>query len=185
MAHGGWPRARGAGFLLALIAVGACGGAPGTERGAASRALAIGEPVPTYNAATLAGDSVRVGVAGAPLTLVNVWATWCTSCREEMADLETLHRDFAPRGLRVVAVSIDAGSAARVRKFVEREGLTFAVVHDPEARIQGSYQVVGVPSTYLVGTDGRLLWRQIGGIHGATKNVRAVVDQALQADAVR
>jgi peroxiredoxin len=100
--------------------------------------------VPTYAAPTLAGDTVRV-TAGGPLTLVNVWATWCTSCREEMADLEAMQRDYGPRGLRVVAVSVDEGSVERVRRFVEREKLTMPIAHDPEGRIQRLYSVVGVP----------------------------------------
>jgi peroxiredoxin len=165
--------------LLSLLV--ACGGsAPAADQGATVRPTAIGAQVPAYSAITLRGDSVRVGGAE-PLTMVNVWATWCTSCGEEMADLEALHREFADRGLRIVAVSIDAGSSARVQRFVERERLTFPVAHDPEARIQRLYNVVGVPSTYLVGRDGRLLWQQVGGIHGAVKKVRAEVERAVGA----
>jgi cytochrome c biogenesis protein CcmG/thiol:disulfide interchange protein DsbE len=159
-------------LVAAMALLAACGRATAD----AARPMAVGDAVRAYDAATLRGDTVRVGGAG-PLTLVNVWATWCTSCREEMADLEALHTEFAPRGLRVVAVSIDAGSPARVQRFVDRQRLSFVVAHDPEARIQKLYDVVGVPSSYLIGSDGRLLWQQVGGIHGAVKNVRAEVER--------
>jgi peroxiredoxin len=164
------------------LALAGCRGADGArdERTAASAAPppAVGQPMPEYRAVTLTGDSVRIGGPGrGPLTFVNVWATWCTSCREEMADLEVLHRELAGRGLHVVAVSVDAGPTARMRRFVEREQLTLPMVHDPEARIQRTYGVVGIPSSYLVGPDGRLLWQQVGGIHGATRQVREVVQR--------
>jgi cytochrome c biogenesis protein CcmG, thiol:disulfide interchange protein DsbE len=154
----------------------ACG--RGDRSDEAFRPLAVGEQVPPYRATTLAGDTVRVN-AGQPVTLVNVWATWCTSCREEMQDLEAMQRDFAPRGLRILAVSVDNGNGVRVRRFVESERLTFPVAHDPEGRVQQLYQTVGVPESYLIGRDGKLLWRQAGGLHGHTAEARASVERAL------
>jgi uncharacterized protein (DUF1684 family)/thiol-disulfide isomerase/thioredoxin len=133
-----------------------------------------------YRATALSGAPVALGGAGGPLTLVNVWATWCTSCREEMQDLSAIHHDYAPRGLRVVAVSVDAGSETLVRRFVQREQLPFPVVHDQLGTIQKQYGIVGVPTSYLIGADGRLLWQQVGGVHGNLPAVRAEVEQALR-----
>jgi cytochrome c biogenesis protein CcmG, thiol:disulfide interchange protein DsbE len=163
-----------AGVLVALAT--ACS-AP--ARDAAFRPLRIGDPVPAYAVRTLAGDSMRVG-AGTPV-LLNVWATWCTSCREEMADLAALERAYASRGVRVLAVSVDAGDGMRVRRFVEAEGLPFAVAHDPAGVVQRAFQAVGVPETYLVSGDGRLLWVQRGGLHGAPAAVRATLDSVVAA----
>jgi len=138
--------------------------------------------LPAYRATALSGASVELGGhgSGAPVTLVNVWATWCTSCREEMQDLAAIDRDYAPRGLRVVAVSVDAGSETLVRRFVQREALTYPVVHDQAGTIQRQYNVVGVPTSYLIGTDGRVVWQQVGGIHGNVPKVRAEVERALR-----
>jgi cytochrome c biogenesis protein CcmG, thiol:disulfide interchange protein DsbE len=157
-------------------ALAACSSPPNDED--AYRPLAVGDTVPPYAATTLRGDSVRVGSTGA-LTLVNVWATWCTSCREEMADLEAIHRDYAPRGLRVVAVSVDKGDGEKVRRFAEAERLTFAIAHDPAGRVQQLYQVAAVPETYLVSADGRLLWQRKGGLHGAAAEARTAINRAI------
>jgi peroxiredoxin len=97
-----------------------------------------------------------------------------------MQDLAAIHHDYSPRGLRVVAVSVDAGSETLVRRFVQRESLSFPVVHDQVGIIQQQYHVVGVPTSYLVGTDGRVLWQQVGGIHGNLPAVRAEVEKALR-----
>lgn len=174
-------------ILAAAVVMPACGDAsPRTGGGAGDSAagalasVSVGTALPDHRATTLAGDAVRLGGAGGPLTLLNVWATWCTSCKEEMQDLAAIHDDYATRGLRVVAVSVDAGSEALVRRFVQRESLRFPVVHDQAGEIQRQYHIVGVPTSYLIGADGRVLWQQVGGIHGNLPVVRVEVEKAMR-----
>jgi peroxiredoxin len=90
------------------------------------------------------------------VVLVNVWATWCAPCREEVPSMQALYRDFAPRGFKIVAVSIDegAGDAAKVRDFMRGFGVTFDVLHDPAGAIQKTYQTTGVPENFVIGADG-------------------------------
>ncbi|HET7188335.1 MAG TPA: TlpA disulfide reductase family protein [Gemmatimonadaceae bacterium] len=162
--------------IVAVVVVLAAGCST-PPRDAPFRPLVVGDSAPAYAVRTLAGDSVRVS-AGQPV-LLNVWATWCTSCREEMADLATLDREYAPRGVRVLAVSVDVGDGTRVRRFVESEHLPFAVAHDPAGVVQKRFQAVGVPETYLISGDGRLLWVRRGGLHGAPMAVRATLDSVV------
>jgi uncharacterized protein (DUF1684 family)/peroxiredoxin len=150
------------------------------QEGLRDAGIEIGRTLSEYRATALSGKSVEVGGRGGPLTLVNVWATWCTSCREEMQDLTAIDHDYAPRGLRVVAVSVDAGSETLVRRFVQRESLPFPVVHDQAGTIQKQYHVVGVPTSYLIGADGRLLWQHVGGIHDNLAQVRVEVEKAMR-----
>jgi cytochrome c biogenesis protein CcmG/thiol:disulfide interchange protein DsbE len=177
-------------IIAAAVLVSACGessarsstgeGKPATRSVGSDAGVAIGGPLPTYRATTLSGAPMELGGVGGPLTLINVWATWCTSCREEMQDLAAIHRDYASRGLRVVGVSVDAGSETLVRRFVQRESLSFPVVHDQAGTIQQRYHVVGVPTSYLIGSDGRVLWQQVGGIHGNLPTVRVELEKALR-----
>jgi peroxiredoxin len=146
-----------------------------SDRGAAFRPLGVGDQAPAYAVRTLAGDSVRVG-AGRPV-LLNVWATWCTSCREEMQDLAAIDRAYAPRGLTVLAVSVDKGDGSRVKRFADSEKLPFRIAHDPAGEVQRTFQAVGVPETYLISSDGKLLWVQRGGLHGGLDSVRATLDK--------
>ncbi|MGQ0642562.1 MAG: peroxiredoxin family protein [Gemmatimonadaceae bacterium] len=90
--------------------------------------------------------------------LLNVWATWCDPCREEMPSLERLHRDYGPRGLRIVAISIDdAGNEELIREFVRDHNLTFDILHDPKSDIMSLYGVLGVPQTFLISRDRRIV----------------------------
>jgi thiol-disulfide isomerase/thioredoxin len=163
--------------LLATLAVAGCGQGSGGEK---YRPLAVGDPAPAFAVPTLTGDTARVA-AGQPVTLVNVWATWCIPCQQEFADLERIHRDYAPRGLRVVAVSMDRGDAAEqdVREFVAERGATFTVGLDPRDRVRALYGSLGVPESYLVSADGRLLWRQIGAFPEGAAAARRAIEQAL------
>lgn len=142
--------------------------------------LAVGDQAPLYETATLAGDSVHVGRANEPVTVMNVWATWCVSCREEMHDLQQLQDQYREKGVRVLGVSVDETDVARVAKFVEREKLTFAIVHDQEGHVQQLYQVSGIPNTFIIGKDGRILWKSIGNLHGVVDSLTRVLDGAAR-----
>lgn len=94
---------------------------------------------------------------GQPI-LLNIWATWCDPCREEMPSMEALYQRFRDRGFRIVAVSIDSpDQAGLVREFVAEHRLTFDILHDPESAIMGQYPVRGVPQSFLIARDGRIV----------------------------
>lgn len=163
-------------MIVALSAI-ACG----TSSDAANEAfrpLDVGSAVPAYTAVSLGGDTLHVGKSDAPM-VVNVWATWCTSCREEMASLDSLQSEFGASGLRVVGVSVDEGRVEKVAHYAESNGLRFAISHDPAGDIQRAYQVVGVPTTFVIGRDGTLLWRHTGNIAPILNDVRTVIREAL------
>ena len=144
------------------------------------RPITVGTPAPAYAAPTVAGDSVRVGPgAGAPLTLLNVWATWCGPCKDEFPELEAIHRRYGPRGLRVVGVSVDHGDDDAVRAFVAAEGATFTSARDADGRVRDAFMSIGVPESYLIAPDGTLLWRGIGAIPAGAPTLRAEIDKAL------
>jgi peroxiredoxin len=163
--------------LLALRTQ-ACEKSQPRSESAAFRPLDVGATVPAYAVRSFAGDTVRLG-GTEPATVLNVWATWCTSCREEMAALDSLNREFGSRGVRVVGVSVDESDSDRVRRFAESNHLTFTVAHDSAGDIQRSYQLVGVPTTFVIARDGRLLWRHTGNITETFAEVRSAVEKAV------
>jgi thiol-disulfide isomerase/thioredoxin len=78
-----------------------------SETGAAAGSIEVGEPAPAYAAANLAGDTITLADLHGSAVLLNVWATWCGPCREEMPELQAIAGDYPANALRVVAVSID------------------------------------------------------------------------------
>jgi thiol-disulfide isomerase/thioredoxin len=95
--------------------------------------------------------------------LVNVWATWCPPCREEMASLDTLAGLLKDKNIRVMPISVDVNGVPAVRAFYEAEKLAnLPVYNDPTTDLMTSLQVVGLPTTLLLGPDGKEIGRMIG-----------------------
>lgn len=154
--------ALGGGFWLAV-----------TQLGDELFPIKIGGKAPDFSAVTLpatgAGGadvpSVPKGIASyeGEVVLLNIWATWCGPCRIEMPSMERLQQRLGPKGLRIVAVSVDdPGMEARIRAFNEELGLTFEILHDAPGAIRKIYQTTGVPETFIIGRDGRIRRRIIG-----------------------
>jgi cytochrome c biogenesis protein CcmG, thiol:disulfide interchange protein DsbE len=163
---------------IVCVAVGAVGCKPNAGREEAFRPIAVGQPVPELTVRTLQGDSVRVA-AGEGVTLLHVWATRCGPCQKEFPEIEALQREFGPRGLRIVAVSVDEGEDDPVRAFVQQKGATFEIGRDPDGSVRQLYQSMGVPESYLISADGHLLARQVGAIPEGAAAMRAAIESAL------
>jgi cytochrome c biogenesis protein CcmG/thiol:disulfide interchange protein DsbE len=128
-------------------------------------AVAVGSPAPTFRAVTI-DSTPRVKTLAdyaGNVVLLNVWATWCGPCRVEMPSMEALHKDFAARGLRVVAVSIDQiAGAPEIREYARELGLTFEILHDSSQAISRAYHVNGYPQSFVIGRDGTIRRKWIG-----------------------
>ena len=173
-------RARIASALTCVTLLAAIGCKPNADQDEAFRPIAVGLLAPELTVRTLEGDSARIA-AGEPVTLLHVWATWCGPCQKEFPEIEAIQREFGPRGLRIVAVSVDEGDDDPVRAFAEDKGATFEIGRDPAGSIRRLYQGIGVPESYLISADGRLLVRQFGAIPEGAAAMRAEIEKALKA----
>ena len=173
-------RARIASALTCVTLAAAIGCKPNADQDEAFRPIAVGQLVPELTVRTLEGDSARIA-AGEPVTLLHVWATWCGPCQKEFPEIEAIQREFGPRGLRIVAVSVDEGDDDPVRAFAQDKGATFEIGRDPDGSIRRLYQGIGVPESYLISADGRLLVRQFGAIPEGAAAMRAEIEKALEA----
>ena len=135
---------------------------------------------PHFSGSTIDARRVSTMDLRGKVVLVNFWATWCAECRPEMPMLEELHQGFAPQGLVVIGVNAREPKEA-VRRYGEGLGLTFPLVLDPDGKINALYGVVGIPTTFLVGRDGRAVALAIGPRAWASPPARALI-QALLAE---
>jgi thiol-disulfide isomerase/thioredoxin len=87
-------------------------------------------------AVDLAGDTVSLQAYRGEGVLLNLWATWCPPCRAEMPYLQELADEYAPRGLRVVGVSVDdRGAHDQVLAFLEESGVRYEILLDPAMNV--------------------------------------------------
>ena len=106
--------------------------------------------------------------------LVNFFATWCPPCREEIPDLIKLQEKFKTKSFTVLAVNVNE-SQQKVSNFVEKMGINYSVVLDVDNIISQEYRVVGIPTSYLLKSDGKIL----GEYHAAGPDLFEDVKKAL------
>ena len=143
--------------------------------------VGVDTEAPDFHAYALAkGDTVdfRDAYRG-QVTLVNVWATWCAPCRDEMPSMQALYRDYEGKGFKIAAVSIDKGKTDEVRAFATELHLTFDILHDQSGDIQGLYQTTGVPESFLLDRRGHIVRRLIGSHDWNSPANRDLIDRLL------
>jgi peroxiredoxin len=112
-----------------------------------------------FTLADLNGKSWTLQDLHGKVVLVNFWATWCPPCRKEMPDLESLYRQFGPQGLVVLAISDE--DAAKVKSFLEGRGITYPILLDPGRKVTESFQVDGIPKSFVYDREGKLVAQSI------------------------
>jgi peroxiredoxin len=133
---------------------------------------------PHFSGGTVDARQVSMTALRGKVVLVNFWASWCLECRPEMPVLQRLHGEFTPQGLAVVGVNAREKGEA-VRRYAKELALTFPLVLDPEGKINALYGVVGLPTTFLVGRDGRAVAFAIGPREWGSAPARALFNALL------
>ena len=115
------------------------------------------------------------------ITILNMWATWCAPCREELPDLIELQRRY-PESLVVIAISVDTGPTESVRDFVTRHNITFPVIMQDNARGLGLPAIDAVPTTFVADDTGRMVRRFRGRVSLKTldQDIRALITLGAQ-----
>jgi peroxiredoxin len=125
--------------------------------------VSIGSKAPGFRVPDLVtGDTVGLADYSGEVVLLNVWATWCAPCEQEMPSMERLHRELGPEGLKIVAVSIDDADADGVRRWLADRQLTFRVLWNRSGNIQRTYQTTGVPESFVIDRHGIIVKKVIG-----------------------
>jgi cytochrome c biogenesis protein CcmG, thiol:disulfide interchange protein DsbE len=134
-------------------------------------------PAPELVLTDLNGVPVSLAEFRGKVVLVNLWATWCPPCREEMPTLQAFHEKYRSRGFVLVAVN-QGEKANQIRPFVDDFKLTFPVWLDEKSKASRMFNTMNLPSSYVVDRDGqvRLMW--IGGI--SKKNLERYVPEVIK-----
>jgi peroxiredoxin len=144
--------------------------------------VGVGSAAPEFRAVDLRrGDTVGIEHYRGEVLLLNIWATWCAPCEEEMPSMQRLYDELSPHGLRVVAVSIDVGGGDKVLAWTE-ERLTFDILHDPTGAIEQRYQTTGVPESFVIDQQGTIVKKVIGALEWDAPAQQTVFRELLGLD---
>ena len=121
------------------------------------------QPVPDIRFQGADGKPHALSDFRGKVVLLNVWATWCAPCRKEMPALDRLQQTLGGAEFEVIALSIDSGGAAAVRRFYDEIGIrSLALYVDPSMAASSKLRTVGIPTTLLLDREGRERWRKTG-----------------------
>jgi thiol-disulfide isomerase/thioredoxin len=117
---------------------------------------------PDFDLAGFDGSRVRLSRYRGKAVLLNFWATWCEPCRVEMPSLIRLERKYRARGLQIVGVAIDSGDLRSVAQFVKEIGVNYPIALGDDAVAAAYGGVSGLPTSFYIDRDGRIVDETIG-----------------------
>jgi thiol-disulfide isomerase/thioredoxin len=126
-------------------------------------APASGEPLPPLRFLDMQGNETGLEAFRGKAVVLNLWATWCAPCREEMPSLERLAGKLDPDQAVVVALSVDRASPERVERFLSEVGAKeLRVYRDPKAQTARDLRIPGLPATLVIDKAGNEVGRILG-----------------------
>lgn len=136
-------------------------------------------PAPQVGFTDLSGKPLTLSDFTGKLVLVNLWATWCAPCRKEMPSLERLQTRFGDK-ITVLAVSEDIGGEKAVTPFIAKLGLTAVKAYlDPKTTLGQAFKVDGLPTSFLIDRQGRVLGRVEGEAQWDSPKMLAIIEPLL------
>jgi peroxiredoxin len=140
----------------------------------------VGYVAPNFTLPDLEGREVSLSDYRGKVVFLNIWATWCPPCRDEMPSMQKMYEALKGDRFEILAVSIDAGEARVVRKFMEELKLTFPALHDRNSQVYKLYRATGVPETFIIDHKGIIAARYIGALDWNRRENRKVVEDLIE-----
>jgi len=151
--------------LLAILGLGLVRTAQGP--------VGVGATVPDFSLTTFDGETVDIRDLRGQVVVVNFWASWCKPCEQEAAELEQAYQLYKDQGVAFLGVDyVDTDREAMA--YLEKFGITYPNGPDLGTRISQAFRIRGVPETYLIGPDGRLVVIKIGPYQSLDEIVRQI-----------
>lgn len=92
---------------------------------------------------------------------LDFWASWCKPCRKSFPWMNQMQQKYAGQGLQIIAINLDTEEAL-AKTFLEKVPAQIPIVYDPEGKIASDYQLIGMPSSYLIDKTGKIRFSHKG-----------------------
>ncbi|MFH5831471.1 TlpA disulfide reductase family protein [Halalkalibaculum sp. DA384] len=110
------------------------------------------------------GDPFQLSGQKGKVVLMNIWATWCAPCADEMPDFVDLYEEYRDEGLVILGVSIDEQGRSVVKPFMEKFNVTYPMFIDDGTIMEKYGPTMGIPTTYIIDKQGDLRYFSVGAL---------------------
>lgn len=145
--------------------------------------IEVGSEAPAFTAVDLEGSTRSLQEAlDNGIVLLDFWSIYCVACMQEMPEIIELHNKYKDKGLTVVGINLDSFGVRRVKRFIKglEYVIPFPVIIDLKRDIAGSYNISMLPTTILIGKDGKVFYHHIGYQPGDEDKFEELVKELLQ-----
>lgn len=140
--------------------------------------ISIGDNVPNIILTTFDGQEINTGNLLGKVIVLNFWASWCKPCEQEAADLEAAWKSYREGG-EVVFLGVDyVDTETEARAYLAKFGITYPNGPDLGTRISQAFRIRGVPETYFIDREGKLVYVQIGPFRSLSQ-ITSIIDPLL------
>lgn len=130
---------------------------PGLEKGSIP---------PDFELSTLSGDVVKLSDLKGKKVILNFWASWCGPCKAEMPHMQKYYKKNKDKdNVEIIAVNLTTAEKRGIKgveEFVDAYGLTFPIPLDKEGTVGEDYRIIPIPTTFMIGTDGKISQKIVG-----------------------
>lgn len=130
----------------------------GYEESGIESGLEKGNVPPNFELTTLSGDKVKLTDYKGKIVILNFWASWCGPCKVEMPYMQKYYeRHKGTANVEIIAVNMtseERGGSSGIQKFVDEYGLTFPILLDNDGKVMDMYNIITIPTTYIIDKDG-------------------------------
>jgi cytochrome c-type biogenesis protein len=138
-------------------------------------------PAPDYQAITLDNEVVSLTDYKGKVILVNLWATWCEPCRDEMPLLEDLSQTFSHTDFEVIGVSIDeTGFEKKIQQILDSGEISYEIWLDPSNKFQFKFRTIGVPESFLIDREGMIVHQWKGEFDPMSEETINIVESTIE-----
>jgi thiol-disulfide isomerase/thioredoxin len=145
-----------------------------TRRFAADPALALQQMAPAFTVTALDGSRFNLDKMHGQVVLIDFWATWCVPCLKELPHLKQIAKDFAGQPLVILSISWDEDEHAW-KDFIAKNGMTWSQYHDTDHHIGQLFEIEGLPSYFIIDSDGVLTSESLGGDSDIDANLSKLI----------
>jgi peroxiredoxin len=161
-------------LLFSIIALTCC------SRKEAPQLALEGKAAPDFTVRDLVGKETRLSDLNGKVLLVNFWATWCPSCREEVPSMAALNRLMDGKPFRMLAISIDQGGKEAVEAFFKQANTSLPAYLDSNGAIGKMYGITGVPETFVIDRKGVIIKKVIGPLDWSAPEVVKFLNETMK-----